>query len=79
MKFISIILIFVFLSCKTYEKSKLLSRTDKGTYEVFVWDIKKYNRKTDSLISHRVDTIIRPKNDESNLIMTNSRNQQLYK
>ena len=74
---IVILTIFCF-SCKTYERSKLLSKTSKGDYEILIWDVKKYNKKNDSLISHKVDTIIRPKVDDTNLIMNSSRNQQIF-
>lgn len=77
MKKLIIISSLLFSACKTYEKSDLLSRTNKGDYEIQVWDVKKYDRKTDTLIYHRVDTIIRTKIDESNLIMTNSMNTSL--
>ena len=50
----------------------MLSKQSKGEYSIIIWDIKKYNRKTDSLLSHKIDTVIVSNFDDSNMINSSS-------
>lgn len=51
------LLLLVLCSCKTYEKTQCVETwIDKYNFKYSVWLVKKYNRKTDSLIQLRYDT-----------------------
>jgi len=55
---ILLIITFVLPACKTYEKSIIVnSWIDKWNYKYRVFEVKKYYKKNDSLISMRYDTL----------------------
>lgn len=54
-----IVICFILSSCKTYEESTLIDRWyNKWNDKYYVYEIKRYNKKNDSLISARIDTVI---------------------
>lgn len=77
MKKIAVILLIGLWSCKTYTKSTCILSIDRYDYKMTVWETYRYDRKTDTLVRHSIDTVITAKTDESNLIMQQSTNQLL--
>lgn len=65
-------------SCKTYTKSTCITIVDRYDYKISVWDTYRYDRKTDTLIRHSIDTVVTIKHDDSNGIMQQSMNQIFY-
>jgi len=66
-KIIILLILFVVISCKTYEKSICIDYwIDKWNYKHSVYCTKKYNKKNYSLIFIKYDTIVldlNPKNE----------------
>jgi len=69
MKIILSIFLFIFVSCKTYDRSTCIkSWKDNWNYKYTIFETKRYLRKNDSLIMIKTDTVITdldPKNEAS--------------
>lgn len=78
MKKLIVIALLGLWSCKTYTKSTCLSVVERYDYRISVWETYKYDRKTDTLVHHSIDTVVTVKQDNTNLIMQQSMNQIFY-
>lgn len=78
MKKLIVIALLGLWSCKTYTKSTCISSYERNDYKVTIWETYRYDRKTDTLVRHSIDTVVTVKTDDSNLIMQQSMNQIFY-